>query len=295
MYHITYQHTLIIKNGSELMLKISDFSKLTHVSVRMLRYYDSQGLLSPAKIDTENGYRLYSAEQVPQLQKIVLLRDLNFSVAEIKDLLLHWEDDYLQLQFQNKIDELQALIMTQQKQISDLHSAIGYIHSHQLDQFYNVTVKAIPEYPVISLRRRVDDFFEEGKLWAELCTYVKKNHIDIVHSAKNNIAIYHDTEYMDTGVDIEVCFIVRKLGKCDSPFTYRTISGESHMACMMVYGPYENIAGAYSSFTTWLEQNEQHYKLGESSRQITIISQDNTDNPEEYLTEIQIPLIASHE
>lgn len=57
----------------------------------------------------------------------------------------------------------------------------------------------------------------------------------------------------------------------------------------------KNIAGAYGSFTNWLEQNEQHYKLGDSSRQITIISEEHTDNPEEYLTEIQIPLIASHE
>lgn len=272
------------------MLRISDFSKLTHVSIRMLRYYDTQGLLKPEKVDEQSGYRYYSAKQVPQLQKIVLLRDLNFSVAQIQDLLQHWNNDYILEQFQNKICELTASIEAANSQIHNIQSAITHMNSNQLEQCYNVTLRTIPDYPVISLRRRVMSYFDEGMLWQELFTFVQQNHIEIDHSARNNIAIYHDTEYFETGVDIEVCFLVKKLGKDHDGFTYRIVNGVEHMACMMVYGPYENIAGAYHTFTAWLDQSEQ-YRMGPLSRQVTIISGEHTDHPEEYLTEIQIPLV----
>lgn len=47
------------------MFKIGEFSKLTQVSIRMLRYYDENNLLKPAKTDPFTGYRLYSVEQIP--------------------------------------------------------------------------------------------------------------------------------------------------------------------------------------------------------------------------------------
>ena len=65
------------------MFKIGEFSKLTQVSIRMLRYYDEAGLLKPAEIDSFTGYRFYSTEQIPVLNKIIFLRDLGFNVSEI--------------------------------------------------------------------------------------------------------------------------------------------------------------------------------------------------------------------
>ena len=51
------------------MFKIGEFSKLTQVSIRMLRYYDENDLLKPAQTDPFSGYRLYSVEQIPRLQR----------------------------------------------------------------------------------------------------------------------------------------------------------------------------------------------------------------------------------
>jgi len=53
------------------MFRIGEFSKLTQVSIRMLRYYDETGLLKPAQIDKFTGYRLYSVDQIPTLHRIV--------------------------------------------------------------------------------------------------------------------------------------------------------------------------------------------------------------------------------
>ena len=61
------------------------------------------------------------------------------------------------------------------------------------------------------------------------------------------------------------------------------------MACTMVYGPFENIAGAYLAFANWLQEHNQ-YKMGGHSRQIIHRGPWNEENPDKYLTEIQIPL-----
>ena len=66
------------------MFKIGDFSKLTRVSVRMLRYYDEVGLFKPVEIDDFTGYRYYSAKQISELNLIISLRDMGFNVADIE-------------------------------------------------------------------------------------------------------------------------------------------------------------------------------------------------------------------
>jgi DNA-binding transcriptional MerR regulator len=57
------------------MLRIGDFSRLSRVSVKALRYYDEIGLLKPVEVDRFTGYRYYSAEQLPRLNRIVALKD----------------------------------------------------------------------------------------------------------------------------------------------------------------------------------------------------------------------------
>lgn len=272
------------------MLKIGDFSKLTHVSVRMLRYYDTQGLLKPSYTDPVTGYRMYSANQVPELQKIVLLRDLDFGVAETTQLLQNWNASFLTQSLHDKIKYFEEVIDMEKKRIEQIRSAIAHIEADKFDQYYNVRIKSIPSYPVISLRRKVSNHFDEGTLWCELMDFVHQEHVEFDRSSQNNIAIYHDDEHMDSCVDIEVCLIVKRLGRNKGAFTYSTLEQIDKMASMMVYGTYENLAGAYCSFAEWLDQNHP-YGMGSPSRQITIINHENTDNPEEYLTEIQIPLI----
>ena len=58
-----------------MMFRIGEFSKLTQVSIRMLRYYDEVGILKPAEVDKWTRHRLYSVEQIPRLNKILYLRD----------------------------------------------------------------------------------------------------------------------------------------------------------------------------------------------------------------------------
>src|SRR5512141_2038548 len=65
------------------MLKIGDLSRLTRISVKTLRYYEEMELLKPAHIDPFTGYRYYSLDQLPRLNRILALKDLGLSLQEI--------------------------------------------------------------------------------------------------------------------------------------------------------------------------------------------------------------------
>ena len=67
------------------MFKIGEFSTITHVSIRMLRYYDEIGLFKPIEVDHFTSYRYYSAKQIPTLNTIVSLKYLGFNLNEIRE------------------------------------------------------------------------------------------------------------------------------------------------------------------------------------------------------------------
>lgn len=68
-------------------LTIGDFSLMTHLSIKTLRYYHQVGLLEPAEVDPHTGYRHYRVEQIPTAQIIQRFRDLNMPIDEVKAVL----------------------------------------------------------------------------------------------------------------------------------------------------------------------------------------------------------------
>ncbi|MDE5798852.1 MAG: MerR family transcriptional regulator, partial [Treponemataceae bacterium] len=75
------------------MLKIGDFSKLSRITVRMLRHYDEIDLLKPQSVDEWTGYRHYDEAQLIAANKIRLLKHLGFGLSAIKEMLAHFDYD----------------------------------------------------------------------------------------------------------------------------------------------------------------------------------------------------------
>ena len=74
------------------MLKIGDFSKLTRISIRMLRHYEKIGLLKPNEVDDFTGYRYYSVEQLTEANRITSLRELGFGLADTAKILKEYNN-----------------------------------------------------------------------------------------------------------------------------------------------------------------------------------------------------------
>ena len=75
------------------MLKIGDFSKLSKISIYMLRHYDKLGLLVPAHIDEDSGYRYYEEKQLTIANRIQALKAMGLGLNEIKDVIYQYRDN----------------------------------------------------------------------------------------------------------------------------------------------------------------------------------------------------------
>ena len=181
------------------MFKIGEFSKLTQVSIRMLRYYDEMGLLKPAAIDPWTGYRLYGVKQIPVLNKIVYLRDAGFQVAEIAKALQAPDEQTFLAQLERKDGQIEQQIQAEQEQLERLMLAKQALFSEKKELPYQVVLRAVPSYPVLALRREIPDYYAEGNLWQEMSVLAADLHLTFTGEP---FSIYYDQDYREHDVDI---------------------------------------------------------------------------------------------
>ena len=127
------------------MLKIGIFSKLSRISVRMLRYYDDQGLLAPVKIDPYTGYRYYSEEQLRTAERIASLRRMGFGLAEVKALLAAADNQEV---WEKALERQRAVLQEQEREARDrlllLENTLDRLRKDEKLMEYPVTIKELP-------------------------------------------------------------------------------------------------------------------------------------------------------
>lgn len=105
------------KNGEKLY-SIGAFAKLTAVTERTLRFYDRKGLLKPSSRN-EHGHRFYSEQDLFQLQKILTLKYLDFSLEEIEQYLQKHDED-----FRHTLESQHELLLRKKKQLDQVLETI---------------------------------------------------------------------------------------------------------------------------------------------------------------------------
>ena len=144
------------------------------IAARMLRHYDKCGLFRPAEVDRFTGYRLYSAEQIPVLTKIVILRDMGFGVEEIEEILPFYDDvGYMQKALERKTGEIEAVIATEQSKLGRISAMSGIIGEGNKKMVYEVELKELPVVKVLSLRETVPSFESETAQWEKMWAFVE--------------------------------------------------------------------------------------------------------------------------
>jgi DNA-binding transcriptional MerR regulator len=271
------------------MFKIGEFSKITQISVRMLRYYDEQKLLEPCLIDDTNGYRLYSANQIDQLNRIILLRNMGFGVKEIKALLETWNSENIKNNLLEQMKKTEENIQSEKRKLQQMQGWLYDLDNQGKKLNIEIIMKSLPMQHVMSIRKIVPDYYYESLLWAEFGEALSGvRNVDKLQS----FSIYHDLDYREKDVDIEICVVAdySDIPIKNKDVIYRQIKKVDMAACFMIYGPYNNISHAYKEFAFWLEQHNEYQMQGEN-RQVCHVSMCHTNNPDEYITELQIPLL----
>lgn len=265
------------------MFKIGEFSKITQVSVRMLRYYDENNLLKPAAIDSITGYRQYLAGQIDDLNRIVFLRDMGFGVKEIREMVQNPDTDKIKKYLEAQLQKTRDTIRDEEEKQLRLQGYLKEMNTPAVRPDISIVMKPISSCHVISLRRRVENYYCEGELWQEMSQYLRGC------EENQSFSIYHDLDYRETDVDIEICVAIPEDFNVPNGLVYRQIPQVERAACFMVPGDYSHISPAYREFAYWLEQHPE-YRMSGENRQICHVTACHTNNPEEYVTELQIPL-----
>ena len=159
------------------MLKIGDFSKLSRVSIRMLRHYDELGLLRPVKIDPDTGYRYYHESQLPVAGKINALKDMGFGLAAIGEILEHGgEKEMLERHLRLKQVELNELSQQTAYRLRLLDTALERLRKDE-EMKYDVTLKTIPQRNSATVRMIIPNYEQEGMLWNILMEETAQMHL----------------------------------------------------------------------------------------------------------------------
>ena len=151
------------------MLKIGDFSKLSRISVRMLRHYDEIGLLRPVFVDQFTDYRYYAENQLPIVGRITALKDMGFRLAEINSLLALYDDkDALDAHLAAQQKTLETLAEDTAQRLRLIETARRRLRKDE-PMNYNVTLRTLPERYCATVRMTIPRYQDEGMVWDVLC------------------------------------------------------------------------------------------------------------------------------
>src|SRR5271155_1677658 len=133
------------------MFSIGEFARLGTVSVRTLRHYDEIGLLRPARVDPETGYRGYSADQLGQLNRIIALKELGLSLAQVRRLLGGITLEELQGMLMLRRAQLETELDAYKNKLLGVEARLRYIARECTVPADDITVKKIPAMGVIAI------------------------------------------------------------------------------------------------------------------------------------------------
>jgi effector-binding domain-containing protein len=251
------------------MLKIGDFSRLSQVSVKTLRYYDEVGLLKPTQVDQVSGYRYYSVVQLRQLHRILALRDL--STEELRGML------------RLRRAEQQQRLYKEQECLDRVEALLQLIHQENTMNTDAVIIKDTDPLRFASIRKTIPAYNQVGQLFAELFR-------DFPGQAARGpcFAIWHDDEHKDQDVDAEACVPIDE--KYQGPPTIRCADLPTvKVASLIHHGAYNTLNQSYQIVLKWVEANG--YQVHGPIREIYLhYGEPVRQDDESYVTEILVPI-----
>ena len=278
------------------MLQIGEFSRLSRISVRMLRHYDQVGLLKPAEQDAQTGYRRYAVSQLAEANRITVLRDLGFPIREIGRL-AHADDGELARALDDRARELEEGIGREQRRLADLRRFRQEVEAGGAAVSCEVTLVSVPPYQVVALRMELADYDEERRAWERLGALMGERGITPSEPYTEYCEFCDEGAGSgssgragdDTAVVVEVAVATDAHGEDDGPLCFYRSAALPLAASIKVYGPYENIAPVYASFARWLEDHPALRMAGPTC-EVAHRGPWNADDPQDYLTEFLVPV-----
>jgi DNA-binding transcriptional MerR regulator len=273
------------------MFRIGDFSRLARVSCRLLRYYDEIALLKPSATDSASGYRYYTAGQLGHLNRILVLRDLGFSLDEIARMVA---DDVA-------AEELRAMLLMRRREVArsiesemerlrHIESRMAQIETEGRIGADDVILRTEPARAIIALREVIPSFAAARQLVSLLMQSVPRRHTR--HSLGSLIGIAHSPEFEIDRIDLEIGFVLNgelheEIALPDGrKMLRRELPAARVAACVRIGLPEQAhlITGKIAQFVA-----ANHYRLAGPSREL-FLQRPNLRRMDESVIEMQYPI-----
>lgn len=267
------------------MFRIGEFSKMGMTTIKTLHYYDEIGLLKPEETDRFTNYRLYSTNQLIKLHKIQALRQIGLSIEEILLVLSgHCEKEILEKRKQEIIGDISHM----EQQLS----RIEFILSDREERCfmnYQAIIKDLPECMVYSKKMTVPSYDAYFEILPALGRQVMEKYPDLKCVTPEYCFIkYLDGEYKEKDINVEYNEAIDKIKPDFDGIEFKKLESVSAVS-VMHKGPYADFPKAYAFAYKWIEENG--YIASDSPRESYIDGIWNKEDPNEWLTELQVPVV----
>lgn len=232
------------------MFRIGDFSRLSQVSVKALRFYDEVGLLKPTFVDGATGYRYYSANLLPRLNRILVFKELGFSLDEIA-MLSHAEPTLSRLQemLRARRAELKRNVDRERARLAQVETWLGKMEQDGRVPNYEIVLRQVTPQMVAAVRQSLSSYDEAAELFAELDRHLKNHNAHGQHAA-----LWHSCAGQAERIDCEaVAFLNKRVPGNKRIAVYELPAGVN--ACLIHQGSDDTISQAYLAAHSWIKTN----------------------------------------
>lgn len=272
------------------MFRIGQLASIYGISGKTLRYYDELGLLKPQYVDEVTGYRYYTSSQIPVLNEIFLLKEMGLSLKEIACLIQREEDqdntvlkrllELKQMEFDRHIREL----LRKKQTIELLKKKLDGRNQIQISSF-NVGIKRIEKMTVASLKAVISAYSTQESLWSELLEFLNGSKIKM---GTERYTIYYDSVFKGDDIQVEIQKRVLVPFEGNERICCKETEELPQAAYLLHTGDHESVINSYEAILTWIEENQ--YEIVGNIREEFHMDDFMTNDPNEFVTEIQIPV-----
>jgi DNA-binding transcriptional MerR regulator len=274
------------------MFKIGDFSTIARVSDVLLRHYDQIDLFKPTYVDPENGYRYYTIEQLPELNRILALRDLGFTLEQVGHLI---SDDISAEEVQGmlrlKQAQIEQLVTKERARLRRVESRLKQIRQHdRLAVQEDVVLKSIPEQCFLSVREPVPFIRESGWLYYQVSDAVRRYQLP---GLGHCMAIFHEPAFRERNVDFELGFLLYDRPEDSIPLpggrllTVKQLKPIEQVLTYVHSGPWSEIHLGFSVIGRWIETDDLRIAGRPRELYLNLVPPEEDD---QLIVEIQIPV-----
>jgi DNA-binding transcriptional MerR regulator len=271
--------------GGLMIYSIGEFSRISNLSIKALRLYHEKELLVPSAVDKVSGYRYYDKRNVERALIITRLREMDFSLGDIGEMLsdVDEEDEVVDF-FERKAAEILRKIDRQKQIVRTLRSIIKSEKENRMSQNaheFSVEEKDVDTILMAGVRFR-GKYSDCGEAFGKIGKVMGPT---ICGKAFN---LYYEKEYKEDNVDMESGMPIRK-GKVAEGVSVRELQG-CRCVCLIHKGPYDTLGRSYEKIMGYIKEKGYTYELPTREVYLKGPGMIFAGKPENYLTEIQFPI-----